>query len=127
MPSVTLRSRVPLHPFADLRVRLLTTLFLGLLIELAHFGDHPGPLKQASQPGPRPRRPRPPDDCSHGRAAAGTLSATPARVVVPYAQRNSSRGPLREKRSDTHGQACPNPDWDYYGVTDPAHPPKPLG
>jgi len=111
---------VPLHPFDDLLVLLLTTLFLGLLIELARLDDHPGPLKNVSQPSPKPLRPRTPNDCSHCRAAAGTLPATPARVVVPYAQRKSPRGPLREKHVDTRGQACPNPDCDYHNVADPA-------
>jgi len=37
---------------------------------------------------------------------------------VPYAQRQSRRG--RKKTVDTNGQACPNPDCDYYRIIDPA-------
>jgi len=39
-------------------------------------------------------------------------------VVVPYAQRKSSRG--RKKNIDTRGQVCPNPDCDYHNNPDPA-------
>jgi IS1 family transposase/transposase-like protein len=37
---------------------------------------------------------------------------------VPYTQRKSRRG--RRKTVNTYGQACPNPDCNYYQVSDPA-------
>ena len=73
---------------------------------------------RASAMGPRPLRPRTPDDGSHCRDAAATPPAVPARVVVPYVQRKSPRG--RKKHIDTRGQACPNSGCDYREITDPA-------
>ncbi len=54
-----------MHAPESLLVLLLTFLFLGLLVELVHLG-HPAAPPKASRRGPRPLRPRTPDDC--GRA-----------------------------------------------------------
>jgi hypothetical protein len=53
---------VPTQALEVLLVLLLTVLFLGLLVEQARFSNHPA-LPKATRRGPRPLRPRPPDDC----------------------------------------------------------------
>lgn len=108
---------MPTQAFEALFVLLLTTLFLGLLLELAHFDDWSASPK-ASRHSPRFLHPRTPNDFAHCRAAAATPPTAPARVVVPYAQRKSPRG--RKKHIDTRSPACPNPDCDYRNITDPA-------
>jgi transposase-like protein len=100
-----------------LLVLFLTVLFFSLLFELSHF-DNCSKSPTAPRRGPRPLRPRTPDDCQLCRAAAIAPSPTPVRSVIPYAQRKSPRG--RKKRIDTRGQACPNPKCDYRDITDPA-------
>lgn len=104
----------PLDPLLPL---LLTLLFLVLLAELIRF-DHPPAASKIARRGPRPLRPRTPDDCPHCRDAAAAPPAATTRSVVPYAQRKSRRG--RKMTINTHGQACPNPDCDYHRITDSA-------
>jgi len=96
---------------------LLAVLFLGLLVELSRFG-HFAVSSTAPRRGPRPLRPRTPDDCEHCRDAATAPARGAARSVVPYAQRKSRRG--RKKTVDPRGQACPNPTCDYHEISDPA-------
>jgi transposase-like protein/IS1 family transposase len=104
-------------PLDRLLVVLLTLLSLGLWVTPAQCDHRPAPVKHAHR-GPRPLRPRTPDDYPKCRDAKATPLAATTRSVVPYAQRKSRRG--RRKTIDTHGQACPNPDCDYHQVTDPA-------
>ncbi len=108
---------MPTQALEVLLVLFLTALFLGRLVELARFNDHPA-LPKASRGGSRPLRPRTPDDCQLCRDATNAPFTAVARAVVPYAQRKSHRG--RKKTIDTRGQACPNPDCDYRDITDPA-------
>lgn len=98
-------------------VLLLTLLFLGLWVSPAQSDHRPAPAKHAHR-GPRPLRPRTPDDCPKCRDATVAPPATTACSVGPDAQRKSRRG--RRKTVDTQGQACPNPDGDHHQVTDPA-------
>lgn len=99
-----------------LLVLLLIVLFFDRLVELGQFGHHPDPA--AARRGPRPLRPRTPDDCQDCRAAALATPVVVARAGVPYRQRKSHRG--RKKTIGTRGQACPNPNCDYREITDPA-------
>ncbi len=69
-------------PLETLYVLLLTILFLGLLSELAHFGHRPR-LPKSTHRGPRPLRPRTPDDGDLRRQASLAPSPTPAQAVVP--------------------------------------------
>ena len=104
----------PLDPHLIL---LLTLLFLGVLVALAQSDPRPAPSKCAHR-GPRPLRPRSPDDCPHCRDTKVTSLAAAVRPVVPYSQLKSRRG--RKKTIDTHGHACPNPNCDYHRITDSA-------
>jgi IS1 family transposase/transposase-like protein len=69
---------------------------------------------------PRPLKPRTPDDCP----VCGRPHPTPlwghARKpgVLPWVERKSRRG--KPKRICTAGRACPNPNCDYHGNTDPS-------
>jgi hypothetical protein len=105
------------HALETLLVLPLTVLFLGLLRGLGRFDDGPTSSK-ISQHGRWTFRPRTPDDCPHCRDVAAAPLAATARMVAPYVQRKSHRG--RKKAIDTRGQACPNPDCDHRGVSDPA-------
>jgi hypothetical protein len=107
---------MPTQALEALLALLLTVLFLVLLLELGRIDDGPTP-PEPTRHSPRLLRPRTPNDCPHCRDVAATPSL-PARVVVPYAQRKSRRG--RKKTLDTLGQACANPDCDYWEITDPA-------
>ncbi len=100
-----------------LPVLLLTLLLLSLWVALAKLDDRPAPTKSAHR-GPRPLRSRTPDDCPQCRDVMAAPSLANVRSVVPYAQRKSRRG--RRRTIDTRGQACPNPDCDYYRITDSA-------
>jgi len=108
---------VPNHFSETLLILLLTSIFLGLLVELSRF-DHRAVSPTAPRRGPRPLRPRTPDDCQHCREAASTPPAVVARSVVPYTQRKSGRG--RKKTIDTRGYACPHRDCEYCEITDSA-------
>ena len=110
---------MPTQTLEPLLILLLTLVFLGLLAKLGRF-DNWAVVPKASQRPPRLLRPRTPDDCPNCRAAAAAQPAAITPTVVPYIQRKSSRGPLREKTIDTRGQACPNPECDYHAITDPA-------
>ena len=107
---------MPPHSSDSLLVLLLAVLFLGLLVELAHFGDHPIPLKN-SRRGPRLLRPRTPDDCALCRTAAAAPAPTAAQAPIPYAQLKSSRG--RKQSINTAGYSCLNADCRYFNIIDP--------
>jgi IS1 family transposase/transposase-like protein len=108
---------VPVRAFESLLVLGLTLVFLGFLVEVGRF-DNCAAAPETFRRRPRPLRPRSPDDCRHCRDAAVAQPAPIVRTVVPYAQRKSPRG--RKKTINSRGQACPNPDCDYYRITEAA-------
>ncbi len=111
---------VPLHPLDSLLALLLIALFFGLLVELAPFRDDSAPPK-APRHGPRPLRPRTPDDCPRCGPAAATPAPAVVQALIPYTQLKSSRG--RKKSINTAGFACPHPSCRYFNNTDPTvHP-----
>lgn len=73
----------------------------------------PAPLPTITASGPRPLKPRPPNDRPACRAA--TPPAAPAVAPTPCSQLRSRRG--RPKLIPTQGFACPNHAGDYYGIT----------
>jgi transposase-like protein len=102
---------------------LLLTLFILQFIAVGvwwqqshHLAGRPSHV--SAQSGPRPLRPRTPDDCPRCRASAAAVAPAPTLSLVPYSQLKNRRG--RPKGIDTAGFACPNPDCPYFGVTDPA-------
>jgi IS1 family transposase/transposase-like protein len=72
--------------------------------------------KKKEQKGP-PRKPRPksPKDCPACNEGL-CLSIFHPKEVVPWSEVKSRRG--RKKRIETQGFACPNPECDYFGITD---------
>lgn len=65
---------------------------------------------------PRKWKPKSPKDCPGCQSGIELAILKPNQDVIPYSQRKSTRG--RSKRITTQGFACPNPDCDYFGVTD---------
>lgn len=66
--------------------------------------------------GPRPLRPRTPEDCPACCAQAGHGAAEAGVAVQPWSEVRSRRG--RRKQIDTDGHACPNERCVYYGIRD---------
>jgi len=65
---------------------------------------------------PRKWKPKSPKDCPGCQAGIEFAILKPNYDIIPYPQRKSTRG--RSKHITTQGFACPNPDCDYFGVTD---------
>jgi len=65
---------------------------------------------------PRKWKPKSPKDCPSCQSGIELAVLKPDLDVIPYSHRKSTRG--RSKQITTQGFACPNPDCDYFGVTD---------
>jgi hypothetical protein len=66
---------------------------------------------------PRSRKPKSPRDCACCQTGVTLVPLPGPNSVAPWSQRKSNGG--RKKRVDTSGYACPHPDCDYFGITDP--------
>lgn len=75
-----------------LLVLLLIVLSLGLLVELARF-DHPSAALKASRRGPRPLRPRIPNDCQF--CCAITTAGQPTSIGRPCGRRPQVSGRIQ--------------------------------
>ena len=65
---------------------------------------------------PRKWKPKSPKDCPDCQSGIELAILKPNVAVIPYIDRKSTRG--RSKQISTQGFACPNPECDYFGVTD---------
>ena len=65
---------------------------------------------------PRKWKPKSPKDCPGCMSGIELAILKLNQDVIPYSHRKSTRG--RSKHLATQGHACPNPDCDYFGVTD---------
>jgi hypothetical protein len=97
---------------------LLILLVVGFILLSARWhraSPATGRAQLNAKPTPRPLKPRTPDDCRVCRSALRGLlpASTPPK---PYSYVKGPRG--RKKRMATFGFACPNPDCQYYGITD---------
>jgi len=72
--------------------------------------------KQVKRRLPRKLKPRSPKDCPDCQSGVKLAILKPNTDVIPYVQRKSTRG--RTKQLATQGHACPNPECDYFGITD---------
>jgi len=66
---------------------------------------------------PRHWRPKSPRDCPACQEGVSLVVHRVGEAVVPWSQVRSPRG--RKKRVETAEYACPDPDCDYFGITDP--------
>ena len=62
-------------------------------------------------------RAKSPHDCPACQADVRLAAHRVTREVVPWSEVKNTRG--RKKRIETRGFACPDPDYDYFGSTDP--------
>ena len=105
--------------YASAWLVLVLLLLLGLanLQRLFPFLELPRPTAAPTQPkAPRPLRPRSPDDCPACRETIPPPPPTTTSPIPPWRTAKSRGG--RHKTIDTEGYACPNPDCEYYGLTD---------
>ena len=66
---------------------------------------------------PRTWKPKSPRDCACCQTGIALTPLPDPNSVIPWSsQRKSSRG--RKETVDTDGFACPQPDCDYFGITD---------
>jgi hypothetical protein len=108
-----------MHLFT-LRTEQILILLLASALLLSHWKTIKAKFKKLRQLfkdyHPGKWKPRSPNDCPSCQSGISLAILKPNPDVIPYAERKSTRG--RKKRISTKGHACPNPQCDYFGITD---------
>jgi len=108
-------------PLFTLRTAQILILLLASALLLSHWKNIKTKFKKLRQLcqdyRPRKWKPRSPNDCPSCQSGISLAILKPNTDVIPYAMRKSARG--RQKHISTTGHACPNPQCDYFGITNP--------
>jgi len=103
-----------------IRIEQILILLLSIALLLSHWHTLKAKIRKVHQVikvyRPRKWKPRSPHDCPSCQSGISLAILKPNSDVVPYAQRKSTRG--CKKGISTQGHACPNPNCEYFGVTD---------